>query len=316
MIYSNSFGKNSSKILLGTAYFGSDISEETAFSIMDRFVELGGNHIDTARMYSDGESEKIVAKWQKSRKNSNVFISTKGGFPYVEAPDISRLSEKDIRADIEKSLRTLQTETIDFYWLHRDDETIPVGEIIETMNRLVKEGKIKRFGASNWRSYRIQSANNYAKENTLMGFEASQIRISPAITAPGGNADQTLVEMTKDEFEFYKSSNLPVAAYAAQAKGFFSKMALFGKDGLSDKAKERYLCSENLKKFQYIKKLSEKYECSVASIVCGSLCSINKPDVFPIIGGRTAEQIEDSMCGADLALKTAELHELFGYRLV
>ncbi len=315
MIYSESFGKTSSKIILGTAYFGSNISEETAFSIMDRFVELGGNHIDTARMYSDGESEKIVAKWHKSRKNNDVFISTKGGFPCVETPDISRLSEKEIRADIEESLKSLQTEIIDFYWLHRDDETIPAGEIIETMNKLVKEGKIKRFGASNWKSYRIQSANVYATENTLMGFEASQIRFSPAITAPGGNADQTLVEMTEDEFEFYKSSNLPVAAYAAQAKGFFSKLTLFGEAGLSDKARNRYLCHENIGKFEYITKLSEKYECSVAAIVCGSLSSINKPNVFPIIGGRTVEQIEDSMCGADLSLEVSELRELFKYNI-
>lgn len=313
MIYSDSFGKRSSKILLGTAYFGSTIPEETAFLIMDRFVELGGNHIDTARMYSDGESEKIVSKWLKCRNNKDVFVSTKGGFPYAETPAVSRLSEKEIRADIEKSLKALQTETIDFYWLHRDDEAIPTGKIIETMNTLVKEGKIKRFGASNWKSYRIQSANDYAKENALMGFEASQIRFSPAITAPGGNADRTLVEMTEDDFEFYKSNNLPVAAYAAQAKGFFSKMAASGEYGLSDKAKERYLCQENITKFEYITKLSEKYDCSVASIVCGSLCSIRKPDVFPIIGGRSVEQIEDSMCGTDLDLEIAELRELFGY---
>lgn len=313
MVYSDRFGKRSSKILLGTAYFGSNISEETAFSIMDRFVELGGNHIDTARMYSNGESEKIVSKWLKSRNNKNIFVSTKGGFPCAENFDASRLSEKEIRTDVEKSLKALQTETIDFYWLHRDDETIPAGEIIDTMNKLIKEGKIKRFGASNWKSYRIQSANEYANEKAMTGFEASQIRFSPAITAPGGNADHTLVEMTEDEFEFYKINNLPVAAYAAQAKGFFSKMAALGEDGLSDKAKKRYLCRENLSKFEYIIKLSEKYECSVAAIVCGSLCSINKPDTFPIIGGRTVEQIEDSMCGADLALETVELRKLFGY---
>jgi len=313
MIYSDSFGKHSSKILLGTAYFGSNISENAAFSIMDRFVELGGNHIDTARMYSAGESEKIVAKWLKSRKNDNIFISTKGGFPLSETPDIPRLSEKELRQDLEESLKALQTETIDFYWLHRDDETLPVGEIIDTMNMFVKEGKIRRFGASNWKSYRILSANEYALENSLNSLSASQIRFSPAITAPGGNADQTLVEMTESEFDFYKRNNLPVAAYAAQAKGFFSKMAALGESGLSEKAKGRYLCHENILRFDYIKKLSEKYECSVASIVCGALCSIQKPDIFPIIGGRTVEQIEDSMCGADISLEKTELRELFGY---
>ncbi len=311
MKYSYSFGKKSSKIILGTTYFGSLIPLEDAFSLLDRFCELGGCHIDTARMYSDGEAEKVIGKWMKDRKPEGIFVSTKGGFPTEENPEASRLTEKEIRFDLETSLKALETDCIDFYWLHRDDESIPVGEVIEIMNKLVKEGKIICFGASNWKAYRISGANDYAKAQGLLGFSASQIRFSPAIFVPGGNSDNTLVEMTKQEFQFYKSAKIPVAGYAAQAKGFFSKMAQYGDEGLSDKAKRRYLCDENLSRLDYIKQLSAKYECSVAAVVCGALCSIECPDVFPIIGGRTVCQIEDSISGADLDIEKSELRELF-----
>ena len=258
MRYSDGFGKTSSKILLGTTYFGDTISEKLAFDIMDKYYELGGNHIDTARSYAKGEAERVVARWLKSRKLENVLVSTKGGFP--ETPNVSRLSEKEIRHDIETSLKALETECIDFYWLHRDDENIPVSQIIDLMNTLVKEGKIKKFGASNWRTYRIDEANEYARANNLLGFSASQIRFSPAIIAPEGNADRKLVDMDGASFLYYSEKNMPVAAYASQAKGFFSKMASLGEGGLSLKSRERYMCDENLRRLDIIKKLSTKYK--------------------------------------------------------
>ena len=106
-----------------------------------------------------------------------------------------------MRYDLEKSLSALSVERIDFYWLHRDDEARPAAEIVEYMNMFVKEGKIARFGASNWRHERIDEANRYAAKNGLLGFEASQIRFSPAIVAPSGNADRKLVDMTPLSFD-------------------------------------------------------------------------------------------------------------------
>ncbi|MBE7012402.1 MAG: aldo/keto reductase [Ruminococcaceae bacterium] len=311
MRYSDGFGKRSSKILLGTAYFGDSISKEDAFAIMDKYFEMGGCHIDTARMYAEGRAETVIGEWLKDRKPEEIFISTKGGFPNADKPNVSRLSDADIRYDIENSLLALQLDCVDFYWLHRDDEKLPVCQIIDTLNNLVKEGKIKKFGASNWSAWRIEEANRYARENELYGFSASQIRFSPAIIAPSGNADRTLVDMDKESFSYYAKNNMPVAAYASQAKGFFSKMAKSGESGLSQKSKERYMCAENLDTFEIIKELATKYDCSVASIVCGSLCSISSPDVFPIIGGSCVGQIEDSMRGADIALNANEIKKVF-----
>ena len=312
MRYSDIFGKKSSRILLGTAYFGDGISEKDAFLMMDKFRDMGGTHIDTARLYAAGRSEEIIGRWMADRSPAEVFVSTKGGYYDMDAGERPRLLKADIESDLEKSLSALKCDTIDFYWLHRDDENTPTGEIIEKMNELVKSGKIKMFGASNWTACRIAEANNYAKEHGLMGFSASQIRFIPAycLGERGG-----LVGMDEGEFEFYKSNNMPVAAYSSQAKGFFSKMAEIGEGALSEKAKKRYLCDENLKRLEVIRELSQKYECSIAALICGAFCSFEVPEVFPIIGGSRLSQIEDSLNGADVTLTKEELVRIFKFDL-
>lgn len=308
MRYSDIFGKKSSRILLGTAYFGDGIAEQDAFLMMDRFREMGGTHIDTARLYAEGKAEEIVGKWQRDRKAFDMMISTKGGYYDMDAKERPRLQEQDIRSDLEKSMTALGVDTVDFYWLHRDDENIPAGQIIEMMNILVKEGRIKKFGASNWRSERIAKANEYAKEHNLIGFSASQLRFNPAYCKGerGG-----LVGMDESEFEFYKKTNMPVAAYSSQAKGFFSKMAEQDEAALSEKARKRYLCDENLERIEIIKELSNKYGCSIAALICGAFCSFEAPKVFPIIGGSRLSQIEDSMNGGDVGITKDELKRIF-----
>ena len=310
MRYSDCFGRKSSRILLGTAYFGDGISKETAFLMMDKFREMGGTHIDTARLYADGRAEEIVGEWLLSRNADEMIVSSKGGYYEVEKGDMPRLNETDVRADLESSLKALKRETIEFYWLHKDDETKPVENIIDMLNEFVKEGKIIKFGASNWTSKRIQMANEYAEKNGLAGFSASQIRFNPAYCLGERSG---LVGMDFDEFEFYKKNNMPVVAYSSQAKGFFSKMAEYGEDVLSEKAKKRYLCEENINRLEVLKSLSEKYNVSVASIICGAFSSFETPEVFPVIGGSRLEQIVDSLNGADVKIEKPELREIFKF---
>ena len=312
MRYSDIFGKKSSRILLGTAYFGDGIGKEDAFIMMDKFRDMGGCHIDTARLYANGASEEIVGRWMAERKPSDMLVSTKGGYYDMDAKERPRLLKADIEGDLEKSLSALKTDVIDFYWLHRDDENIPAGEIIEMVNEIAKSGKIKKFGASNWTAKRIEEANTYAQNHGLIGFAASQIRFNPAycLGERGG-----LVGMDEVEFEFYKKNNMPVAAYSSQAKGFFSKMAEQGESALSEKARKRYLCDENLNRLEVIKELSQKYNCSIAALICGAFCSFEVPEVFPIIGGSRLSQIVDSLNGADGELTKEELTMIFKFDL-
>lgn len=308
MRYSDAFGEKASKIFLGTAYFGDSISEEDAFSIMDRFRGLGGTHIDTARLYAKGKSEEIVGKWLKERNATEMHIFTKGGYYEPDAGEAPRINEKEIRSDLEESLTALNTECVEFYWLHRDDENVPVSIIAELMDALVKEGKIQKFGVSNWTSRRIKEFNDYAEKKALSKISASQIRFNPAycLGERGG-----LVGMDEKEYEFYKSYGIPLVAYSSQAKGFFSKVAEQGTDALSEKAKRRYLCKENLEKVEVMKFLAEKYNTTVGAIVCGAMCSITDFDTFPVIGGSKVAQIEDSMGGADVVLTGDELKMIF-----
>jgi aryl-alcohol dehydrogenase-like predicted oxidoreductase len=141
-----------SSIVLGSDSFGTIIDEQTAFSLMDKFCSFGGNTIDTARIYGAhfggdaGDSEAVIGKWLSKRgKREDVVISTKCAHPNLATMDISRLSKKEIEDDVDKSLVTLKTDYIDILWLHRDDINVSVDEIIDTLDGLVKKGKIRRF---------------------------------------------------------------------------------------------------------------------------------------------------------------------------
>ena len=310
MRYSDCFGRKSSRILLGTAYFGDTISKEEAFRMMDRFREMGGTHIDTARYYVDGIAEEVIGEWLISRDAKDMFVATKGGYYDSDGGEAPRINEREITSDLNASLKALQMDSIDFYWLHRDDENTDVREIIDLMNRLVNEGKIKKFGASNWTAKRIAEANDYAERNGLMGFSASQIRFNPAycLGERGG-----LIGMDEVEFDFYKRTGMPVVAYSSQAKGFFSKMAEHGESALSEKARKRYLCEENINRLEVLKTISAKYGVSVAGAICGAFSSFEIPEVFPVIGGSRLSQIEDSLSGADVEVSKDELRAIFKF---
>ncbi len=313
MRYSEIGGMKSSKIILGTDYYGLTVSKREAFSLLDAYCAAGGNHIDTAKIYGEGHTEPLIGEWLRMHGRDGLIVATKGAHPEIGHMDVSRLSHFEIETDLDESLIRLGVDCIDLYWLHRDDEAVDCGGIVETMNELVKKGKIRRFGCSNWKSRRIAEANDYAVRHGLSGFCASQIKFSPAVTAPSYSDDPTLVEMNGDEFEFYKNAEIPVMAFAPQAKGFFSKLAILGERGLSGKVRDRYLCDENLKRFEIIKKICTRYSCSEAAAVCASLASLAAPDTFPIIGGKTVGQLTDSLSGADVVLDSMELKEIFGF---
>ena len=292
-----------SEIILGTDYYGEATSKEDAASFMDFFLHMGGNTIDTARMYTAGKSEAVIGEYLSYRKLRNkVIISTKCAHPPVGNMQQSRLSKEEIERDITKSLAALKTDYIDILWLHRDDVTLPVGPIIETLNEQVKKGNIRYFGASNWCAERIAEANKYASEHGLMGMCSSQIQWSAAV--PARNYDPTLVTMNSKEFEFYKNSKIPVFAFSAQGKGFFEK---YDKNDLSPKAKDRFLCDANIERYKEIKKLSLETGYSISSIALSYLTQNAEFGTFPIINCSKLSQLEDSMGVCEINKKLMEI---------
>jgi len=291
-----------SSIILGTNYFGTTISKEMSFEMMDYYLECGGNVFDTARVYAkwlpngDGASERTIGEYMNTRKSRNsIVISTKAAFP---DGNISRLSQKEIERDVDESLMTLKTDYIDILWLHRDDTNVGVEEIMDSLNNLVQKGKILSFGASNWTSSRIANANEYALKHGKKAFVASQIQWS--LAKSNELEDKTLVQMNEAEYEFYRRTKMPVFAFSPQAKGFFEK---FDKNALSDKAKARYLNNDNIETYKRLKEISIETGHSISALVVSYIALNEDFDAFPILGCSNINQLKDSLAAIKIERK-------------
>ena len=298
-----------SAVALGTDVYGTDLDSKTALSLLDEYSYLGGNVIDTASVYGGEDeqiSEKLIGSWIKEKNNrSKLFISTKGGHPRTSTMHISRLSKDEINKDIETSLKNLKTDYVDIYWLHRDDESLPAEPILDTLAELVKSGKTRYIGLSNWSHKRIDEINRYAKNHNLPLIISSQIQFSLAKLV-SKDYDPTLVIMDDLEYDYFKNHNMSVFAYASQAKGFFSKIASGGVGNLSKKAHDRYYSEYNMKVFERIKKVSEKRVISIGETVIAGL--VNNPhfQTIPIVGCKNISQLRESLRGADTSLSFEE----------
>jgi len=160
-------------LCLGTNVFGQTIDEPTAFAVLDAYVAAGGNFIDTADIYSSGESEAVIGRWMKQRGSRNkVIIATKVGKPM--APDKKGLSRTYIFKAIEESLKRLQTDVIDLYQSHEDDPETPLEETMQAFDDLVKQGKIRYIGASNFTAERLAQAQRVSQQYGYVRYESLQ----------------------------------------------------------------------------------------------------------------------------------------------
>lgn len=297
---------NISKIAMGTTYFGTRIPEEMGYALMDAYVAAGGNTIDTARVYADwlpgglSASERIVGNWLKTRKNRDrIVLITKGGHPPKLSMHESRMTEENVRYDLNLSLETLGVDYVDIYFLHRDDENVSVEYIVDMMDKIVKDGKAKAIGVSNWRAERIKAANDYAKAAGKTPFTVSEIQWSYVYCTPEMWQDDTLVCMNEDEFKQYEELEIPVMGFSSQAKGFFLKTIANGKESLSDVLKH-FICPENDRRLEKLLAASEKTGISPASLsICYITCN-QKVDGISLIGCSNLDQLKESMEPADM----------------
>lgn len=303
-----------SQIVLGTDVYGTDLPRADAFSLLDAYMAQGGNTLDTARMYGKGVSEQTIGSWLKERKcRSKVILSSKCAHPPVSDMTCSRLSREEIESDVNESLQALGTDYIDILWLHRDDVQVPVSGIIDTLNGLVKQGKIRCFGGSNWTAARFAEANAYASATGQQGFSGSQLKWSVAASSPDYVDDPTLVEMDGVQYDYYSSTHMPVFAYASQAKGFFQKYAAGGMAALSQKASQRYYSEENVRVCSELQKLAAELSLPLSAVVIAALTSNTDFDTVCIVGCKNTEQLADTMTGADVSLPYARIRPLFNF---
>ncbi len=275
-----------SRIVLGCDRYGEQIDYDTAHRIIDTYRELGGNMLDTARMYTDGKSEMTVGRYLKeTASRKDFYISTKCAHP---ADGISRLNRDDILYDVDKSIKTMDIDYIDLLWLHRDDESVNVESIVDILDELVCDGAVKAVGVSNWRGERIERANNYARLNGKTQICASQILYNMAKCRYYW--DDTLVYMEQPgEREFYKKTKMPVFAFSSQAKGFFEKYA---ENSLSDKSRDRYYNDTTIKTYNAICENAEAHGNTLSFEALDMLVKQSDFEVLPIIGASNVNQLK------------------------
>lgn len=290
-----------SKIALGCADLGTKISKDQSFKLIDLYRKNGGNLLDTGRVYCSwiengtNKSETTIGQYIKSRNCRNeIIIATKGGHPDINNFSVSRINEKEITKDLNESLFYLGVDYIDIYYLHRDDETKPVSEIMTFLDKFVKEGKIKYLGASNWKFKRILEANQYAKEHGLTPFSFSEIMWSFARPNKDGIPDKTLVWMDENEYNGYINSNIKVMAFSSQAQGFYSNVDKNGIDSLDKYTKTKFINDINSKRYDLLKSIQNS-KCSLTSLGLNPLIKNKKIDTIPIIGASSEELLIDSL---------------------
>lgn len=293
---------------LGGNAFGWTLDEKGSFEILDAFVEAGFDFIDTADMYSywvdggaGGQSETIIGKWMKARGNrEKMVIATKVGGPTgVNEIDVSR---KHILATVEKSLERLQTDYIDLYYTHYDDEKTPIEETLSTYDELIKAGKIRHIAVSNMSPDRLRKSLAVSEKNGLPRYQALQ----PLYNLVERKGYETDYAPIVDEH------GLTVFPYSALASGFltgkYRSEADFGKSPRGQGA-ATYLNEQGLKVLQALDQVAEKHGTAQAAVALAWLSA--QPHIGgPIASATSKEQLSQILSAASLNLDREDLELL------
>ncbi len=281
-------------------------TDADADAVFGAYLDEGGNLIDTAHVYSDwaevdgvreiARSERVIGDWMQRQGNRHqLVLMSKGGHPdLVHTPvDMhqNRCTRAGMRADLEASLRTLQTDYIDIYFYHRDDESIPVEEMAEVMEDFVREGKIRYFGVSNWSSARIMALDACCKEKGYRGPAADEAMLNLASADANPPSDDTLTVVDEALWAYHEAhpDNL-LMPFSGNANGFFHKYAAGGENAVRDM---QYATEKNLALAARFPALMEKYGCSVTNLVLGWFKTLNLPCV-PLYAPIDAASVRDA----------------------
>jgi aryl-alcohol dehydrogenase-like predicted oxidoreductase len=295
-------------IVFGGNVFGWTIDEATAFRLLDAFVAAGFNAVDTADVYSKwvpgnkgGESETIIGKWLKrSDKRHQVMIATKVGSEMV--PGKKGLSKRYILAAVEDSLQRLQTDYIDLYQSHVDDPDTPLEETLEAYAPLIRQGKVRAIGASNYNAKRLGEALQISKKKSLPRYESLQ---------PHYN----LYERAEFEAELAPlcpRENIGVIPYFSLASGFLAGKYR-SKADLAKSARgtfvKKYLNERGFRILSALDQVAKTHASTPTRVALAWLLA--QPSITaPIASATNLDQLHELVGAADLKLDPESLEKL------
>jgi aryl-alcohol dehydrogenase-like predicted oxidoreductase len=295
-------------LALGGNVFGWTVDEPTAFTILDAFVAAGFNLIDTADTYSrwvpgnkGGESETIIGKWLKQSGNrEKIVIATKVGSEM--GPNRKGLAKPYILRAAEDSLQRLQTDTIDLYQSHKDDPNTPLDETLEAYAQLIKQGKVRAIGASNYSAKRLSEAIQVSARKGYTGYQCLQPRYNLYDRAEYESSLEPLCS----------GHGMGVITYSSLASGFLTGKYRSDKDrskSIRGQGITLYLNERGFRILEALDQIAEKYNSTPAGVSLAWL--IARPGITaPIASATSVEQLSDQTGGAKLKLDRTSIEVL------
>jgi len=318
-------GLITSNLTLGTMIFGEKSKRSTpkkeALEIINQYLEAGGNHLDTADVYANGQSEVIVGEAVKKRR-TEVIISTKVRFktnPHINGEGLSRLHIID---GVNSSLKRMQTDYIDLLYIHCFDPITPLEETIRVLEDLIKNGKVRYIGISNFKAWQLMKAQGLTRQLNTNCFIAAQYQYSLV------NRD-----MEYEFFDLLEAEGLGLLPWGPLGGGFLtgkyskekpSSGRISTTDEHTEEAWQRRNTDKNWKIIEKVKQLANKYEATPSQI---SIAWILSKSIIPsvVLGVRTKEQLVDNFMAKNLDLSEDDLlvldklsnsPELYPYRMI
>lgn len=272
-------------------------SYENSCELIDTFLEAGGNLVDCARNYGDGKAHQVFGRYLKEHQNRDKFVIFDKGCHHT---NIRRVNIDAMFADLHHNHRNLGVPSTDFFIFHRDDQLVPIGDIVEWANLALQEGQFTLYGGSNFHHSRIVAGNKYAKEHGLQGFSVS----SPNFSLASPNAmmweDGVFVDpMTR---KWHEDTQFPLFSWSSAGGGFFV--------GIVTPDIERvYFNDVNLPRLERAKEFAAKKGCSSNSIALAWVLA-QPMNLYALIGPANKAQLLDNLEALEVSLDPDEVHYL------
>lgn len=284
-------GVKVSTLCFGAMYLGTKQNQAESFGLLDKFIEAGGNFIDSANIYAHwvpggkgGESETILGAWMKERKNrQDIFIATKVGFPYGDVP--RSLRAEVIEEECNKSLKRLGIETIDLYYAHNDDRNSPLEETLEVFDRLVRNGKVRFIGASNYLAWRLEEARWISHSNSWAYYCCIQQRHSYIRKKSGTNFDPQIA-VNNDLLDYCRYRDLTLLAYSALLSGAYTR---------ADRSfPDQYFGSDTENRLAILNSVASEIGATPNQVVLSWMMQ-SDPPVLPLIAASDKDQLQENL---------------------
>jgi aryl-alcohol dehydrogenase-like predicted oxidoreductase len=300
-------GLKVSNLCLGAMTFGHSswgCDEKTARKIVDRFLDAGGNFIDTADVYSSGVSEEIVGRAIKG-KRGQVVLATKVAGPMGSGPNDLGLSRRHILDSVDSSLRRLGTDFVDLYQVHAYDPTTPLDETLRALDDCVRSGKVRYIGCSNYSAWQIVKANAIARELGIARYDSLQPQYSLVCR-----------EIEREHVPACVEEGIGIIPWSPLGGGLLTGKYRSGGGTpeaariTSDQmAKDRFLNERNLVIADTVASVGERLGRTAGQVALAWVAQ--QPGITsPIFGARTLEQLEDNLGAGELTLDEESLKRL------